>query len=164
MPLLFTFNRNELTWPVSWDATPRHTAPHTAHCALRQEAERHLHTNNATTQRAERCHDPAFYYYDVYHNDDMHNGRQKKIQSRKSHKIWWLSSTADSWMNMGMIFFIDISFIVRLKIYGQNLPYLTLEWACKWHAFLKICFLYVLYHIVCLWEVYWVSTESVKIC
>ena len=80
MPLLFTFNRNELTWPVSWDATPRHAAPHTAHCALRQEAGRHLHTNNATTQRAERCHDPAFYYYDVYHNDDMHNSRQKKFK------------------------------------------------------------------------------------
>ena len=29
------------------------------------------------------------------------------------------------------LFFIDISFIVRLKIYGQNLPYLTLEQACK---------------------------------
>ena len=62
------------------------------------------------------------------------------------------------------LFFIDISFIVRLKIYGQNLPYLTLEQACKWHAFLKICFMYVPYCVFVgsLLSVYWVC--SVKIC
>ena len=29
-----------------------------------------MHSNRGTTQCAERCHDLAFYYYDVYHNDD----------------------------------------------------------------------------------------------
>ena len=39
-----------------------------------------MHSNRGTTQCAERCHDLAFYYYDVYYNDDaMHTIADKKV-------------------------------------------------------------------------------------
>ena len=43
-------------------------------------------SNNGTTQRAERCHDLAFYYYDVYHNDDAIYTMADKKVVEKSHK------------------------------------------------------------------------------